>query len=558
MASSLRTACGVTAFLMAVAAAVGRSGEGAADLVQEEKTLREAGLKTDGLALLEFFRERSLTDEQRERLAALIHQLGDDTFVVRQKASMELARAGRAALPMLRAAARDPDPEVARRAADCLTTAGHESDLALVVAATRLLAERRPAGAAEALLAYLPSLDDDVAEDAVLAALLRVGLTEGKPVPALRAALAEREPSRRAAAAFVVGRAAPQERRAVVDLLADPEPRVRFRAAAALVRGGDRSAVDTLLTLLGEGPLSLAVQAEDLLGRLAGAKVPPVGLGNGGAAARRACRQAWQEWWKANGEKIDLAKVDFEEAQLGLTIVCDCDVPAGSVGRVWECRADGKPRWQIEGLGNPCDVQVLPGGRLLIAEYQAHVVTERDRQGKVLWSHRVTGSPVSCQRLPNGNTFIAASNELLEVTPDGKVVYSHRRGNGSIYCGQKLPNGNLLFAEGNGNVVEMDLTGKEVRSVAVGGLGSWAGLEPLSGGRYLVAQYANNRVVEVDAVGKVLWECAVASPAWATRLRSGNTLVASTDGRMLFEFDRAGKEVWKVPAQGRPFRVRRY
>ena len=104
----------------------------------------------------------------------------------------------------------------------------------------------------------------------------------------------------------------------------------------------------------------------------------------------------------------------------------------------------------------------------------------------------------------------------------------------------------------------MDTAGNELRTVAVGVLGWWSGVEPLPGGRFLVAQYANNRVVEVDGVGKVFWECSVTSPAWATRLRNGHTLVASTDANCMVEFDRAGKEVWKKPTQGRPVRVRRY
>ena len=44
-------------------------------------------------------------------------------------------------------------------------------------------------------------------------------------------------------------------------------------------------------------------------------------------------------------------------------------------------RPDGTVRWEMKGLNTPCDVQLLPGGRLLVAEYQAQRVTERDRDG---------------------------------------------------------------------------------------------------------------------------------------------------------------------------------
>jgi YD repeat-containing protein len=225
---------------------------------------------------------------------------------------------------------------------------------------------------------------------------------------------------------------------------------------------------------------------------------------------------------------------------------------------VWECRTDGKPIWQVEELRNPCDVQVLPGGRFLVAECQSNLVTERDRQGKILWQHRTASHPTSCQRLPDGNTFITTYNEVLEVTPDGKVIYSHKRSNGTIYCAQKLRTGNIVIAEGSGSISELTTEGKVVRQVGVEGLAAWAGVEVQPNGRFLVAHYSANRVSEIDDNGKVYWECSVNSPTWATRLRNGHTLVASCEQRCLIEFDRAGKEVWKQATQGRPFRARRY
>jgi outer membrane protein assembly factor BamB len=223
---------------------------------------------------------------------------------------------------------------------------------------------------------------------------------------------------------------------------------------------------------------------------------------------------------------------------------------------VWACGPDGKARWKVDDVQNPADVQFLAGGRLLIAECQGYVITERDRQGKIYWSKKVSGNPVSCQRLANGNTFIATYTSMLEVTRDGTEVYSHKHPN-SIYCAQKLRNGHILFAHSSGHLIEIETNGKEVRRLAVSGLGSWAGVELLSNGHFLVAQYASNHVVELDAAGKVFWEGTVQTPAWCTRLRNGNTLVASTDAHCVVELDRAGKEVWKRETPGRPFRVRR-
>jgi outer membrane protein assembly factor BamB len=204
------------------------------------------------------------------------------------------------------------------------------------------------------------------------------------------------------------------------------------------------------------------------------------------------------------------------------------------------------------------DVDLLPGGRLLVAEGSAYQVTERDRQGKVLWSHKTDGYATTVKRLPNGNVFFSGYGEMAEVTREGKVVFSYKSPFGTIYRVQRLRNGNLLFAT-TGRVMEIDRTGKQVRNVVIpGGTGIWAHVELLPNGHYLVAQYSANKVIELDADGKVHWQVTVTTPSSASRLPNGNILVSSMDARLVVEFNRAGKEVWKQATQGRPFLVRRY
>ena len=50
------------------------------DAAADERLLTEAGLKTDGSALLDFFRSRTLADTDRARIGALIRNLGHDDF----------------------------------------------------------------------------------------------------------------------------------------------------------------------------------------------------------------------------------------------------------------------------------------------------------------------------------------------------------------------------------------------------------------------------------------------------------------------------------------------
>jgi HEAT repeat protein len=550
--------------LFAIAVVIDSSGLHAADepdpdRAADEKTLKDAGVKNDGASLLAFFRKRTSTDADHDRLLEAVRLLGDDNFRTREKATARLTAAGKAALPFLRSALRDPDTEVVFRAKKCIAELERTPELSVLAAAARLLAVHRPPQTVETLLAYTPMIDDEYVREAVFQALTTTGLKDGKAHPAIVEAAGNSQPARRAAAAHVLSRAGDSYRKPVQRLLADTDAYVRFQAAEGLIRRRDKSGVSAMILLLTDGPPQTAWQAEDMLCRLASTAAPPVSLGKCDELSRKQCREAWEKWWTIAAATADLSKLDGERTGLGLTIICDCDVEGNyRIGSVWECAADDtKPRWQIKGVKNPADAQLLPGGRVLVAECQGFVVTERDREGKVLWSQTVDNYPVSCRRLPNGNTFIATYTEILEVTRDGKKEFSRRLGS-SVFCAQKLPNGNILYAHSHGRIVEMTPLGTEVRSIEVGGLSAWASVEPLPNGRWLVAQYSKNMVIEVDENGRTHWECPVQTPAWCTRLPNGNTLVACTEGHCVIEFDRLGKEVWKRETPGRPFRVLRH
>ena len=86
----------------------------------DEAALRSAGLRTDGAALLDFFRKRTPREADRARIAELVRQLGSDEFDLREKASQALVAQGAAARKALQGATGSGDPEVARRARDCL------------------------------------------------------------------------------------------------------------------------------------------------------------------------------------------------------------------------------------------------------------------------------------------------------------------------------------------------------------------------------------------------------------------------------------------------------
>jgi hypothetical protein len=170
----------------------------------EEQTLKAANVGTDDSTLLELLRKQILSDETRSKTKEYVRGLSDPSFQVRQRATENLIAQGTKAIPLLTQALKDRDPEVAGLAKECLDTIGRP-DSAVTLAAVRLLAMRKPAGAAEVLLSYLPSALDEAVAREVRAALAAVALRDGKPDKVLLDALKDKDPERRSAAAALVG-----------------------------------------------------------------------------------------------------------------------------------------------------------------------------------------------------------------------------------------------------------------------------------------------------------------------------------------------------------------
>jgi HEAT repeat protein len=524
-------------------------------IAADEQTLRNAKLGVDGPALLEFFRQRTLANADREKILALIRQLGDDDFSVREKAFADLVALGNPAVPLLRQATSDPDAEVVRRSERCLERIEGTVGVSVSSAAARLVAVRKPAGAAEVLLAYLPFADDESVVDEVRQALTAVAVRDGKPEAALVAALTDKNALKRATAAEALCRSgAAGQRPALRKLLDDPEPVVRLRVALCLVTLKERATVPVLIALLGELPPQQLWQVEDVLYQLAGDEAPQVAL-TSDPASRRKCREAWEAWWKEHGARIDLAKLDAVPEQLGYTLIVQMDM-TGITGRVLEVDKDGKVRWQIEGLQYPIDAHVLKGDRVLIAEFRGNRVTERNLKGEVVWE-KAMQMPIAVQRLPNGNTFMASRNQLMEVDKDGKEIFNQRRPGYDIMAALKLRDGQIAVITTSGQFKRLDTEGKEIKSLTVGNVQTFAAIDLLPNGRVLVPLYSQNKVVEYDAEGKSVWEAAIQWPTSAFRLPNGNTLVSSYGSQTVMELDRAGKVVWQHRVDGRPWRGRR-
>ncbi len=293
--------------LPTVPAAPGLSGN--ADLVggpADETVLKNANLLTTDEALLQFFRRRTPPAPSREKIEALVKQLNAEDLGQRDTAQAELTAIGQAAVPALRTAANNVDQiEGSTRARVCLQNIESSTASNLVIHSARLLAQRKPVGAAEALIGYLPFAEDDATFREVEHALLAVSFREGKPDPAILQALTDKLAIRRGTAAQVICQAGGKAYHAAVrPLLKDERPSVRLRAALGLVGAYDSEAIPVLIDLLAELQPSLRVQAEDFLTQLAGEWAVAGPRGND-LMSRQLRRDVWAAWWKnTDGERL--------------------------------------------------------------------------------------------------------------------------------------------------------------------------------------------------------------------------------------------------------------
>jgi hypothetical protein len=523
-------------------------------LIQDEQVLKNAGIATDGAALLEYFRRRTPSGAEQAALKQRASQLGSSVHGLRVKATDDLIRAGRAALPWLREVAKKSDAETARRARYAIQVIEQNTRLGLSAPASRVLVERKPAGTMEALLAYLPFVDEGWVEEEIRHNMKRLAYADGKAILVLEQALADKEAKRRAAAAWLVGQSSDAgQRQRVVQRLGDESSEVRFLAASSLLAARESIAVPTLIALLTAESPELAWRAEEMLFRLAGANGPTIWLDSANDNNGRKVQGAWETWWKNHEAKVDWKSLRLDEEALGLTLIVENQRPDGG-SRIYETNAAGQIRWQIK-ITNPIDAQWLPGGRLLVGDSRDGLLYEMEPRGNIGWKH--TGiAPTSIQRLPNGNTVVSTYQNIIELTREGKTVFNYTT-QGHTYHARKLPDGHYIWIDACGEIGEVDEKGAVIAKARLATGLSWGSIERLRNGRYLVALGGVGKVQEVDMTGKVYWEKAVNNPNRAVRLANGNTLVASHADQAIYEFDPNGNERWKHACGGRPFAAHR-
>jgi len=525
--------------LVGVAAACFSAPPSPASLPSEtpEAVLPSRHFADEGEALA-FFRSRTRYASLSE-VHALATMLSDRRFAVRRRAEEELAQLGGRARPVLRDLLDDPDPEVRRRAQACLSRLREEPTDEAAAAAHWLAARLSPAGL-QAILNYAPHALCDATLHQLAAALGPYAARDADAQQALRAALGDEWPAIRAVAAAGLlhgqGQAALP---AVRPLFRDSDLKVRLLLGTTLARLNFAEGLAVLIDLFGRLPRSQLYEAEELLYHIAGDDAPDAALG-ATEASRQQFRDAWLGWWRTRGQHLDLAEAR-KERRHDHTIVLLLDE-----GAAVELDAQDRPRWRMENLAFPLDIQKLSGCRILVAEQGGGKVTERHRSGAVLWE-KIADGPLVAQRLPNGNTFIATKNTLTEVDRDGRQLYVYERETlrEQFMRAVKLPDGGYAFVTSRQWFYRLDADRQEVVSFRVN-VGTFGGrIDVLPNGNVLVPHLRHHRVVEFDSRGNGVSELDVEEPITAVRLANGHTLATSLSGMKVVEFDPLGRKIWE-------------
>ncbi|PAW64360.1 MAG: hypothetical protein B9S36_02670 [Verrucomicrobiia bacterium Tous-C2TDCM] len=187
-----------------------------------------------------------------------------------------------------------------------------------------------------------------------------------------------------------------------------------------------------------------------------------------------------------------------------------------------------------------------------------------DEEGLAVWEAQ--GGSRDGFVLPNGNVLFSQGNRAREVTREGKEVWSHALSEGNKELGTvvRLDSGNTL-------VVERGVRPQLLEIAADGGIAARVPLQPetnnahmqtrmarkLANGNYLVPHLLAFAVKEYSPDGTVVktfrtdleelgGRKAEVWPFTAIRLENGNTLVTLTHGNRVVEFDPAGKVVWLI------------
>lgn len=214
--------------------------------------------------------------------------------------------------------------------------------------------------------------------------------------------------------------------------------------------------------------------------------------------------------------------------------------------------------------------------RLLVGGRGTYRIALIDLAGKLEWQLRVTDDCFDACLTHDGHILYTYTRGAKMVTRQGAPIWQYRSSDapqgGEIHSAQPLTNGNVVVAKSGSppRILEIDRQGKivvniEVKTSITNPRAMFRHVRKTPEGTYLYglmsekADGENRKLYEVDAAGQLVRTFPVSVHAFAgIRLPDGHTLVSGGNGHEILEFDKDGKEVWKVAENDLPGRPLRY
>jgi hypothetical protein len=196
----------------------------------------------------------------------------------------------------------------------------------------------------------------------------------------------------------------------------------------------------------------------------------------------------------AGGQSIDLHDLDGRYPRVALL----CPQFSGTVEEqaVVEIDREGQVLWRYGPVAATL-AKPLANGNLLVVDYPGGRVLELGRDRSIRWQYSVDEPCFDAERLNNGHTLVATANLIKEIAFDGGTVWQW-----------------------------------QIR-------GRVNGVQALSDGRILVANYGANEVAELNDEARVVRRIDEPQPSDALRLANGHTLVATAT--RVVEFNPSGE-----------------
>lgn len=220
----------------------------------------------------------------------------------------------------------------------------------------------------------------------------------------------------------------------------------------------------------------------------------------------------------------------------------------------------------------PASPEVLPGNGVMAhpflyagewdtrkADQSMFIVKE----GKIVWQysiplHKPSDNGIQefddVTMLSNGNILFSRMSGAGIVSPDKKLVWEYPAPKGTeVHSAQSLGKDRVLIMR-NGNPAQAMIINTATNTVekeipipttVTSTHGQFRHIRMTPSNTILVPHMGENKVVEYDLDGKVLWTVAAQSPWSALRLKNGNTLISSNKN-FVREVNPKGETVWEL------------